>query len=63
MKDDKLVVATRFPLRAVLEQKTLARSTPDAWRVGDKLGTPPHGKMDALGEQEKNDLLAFLMTL
>ena len=44
---EKLVVTTRFPLRAVLEEK----------------GKHPHGTPEALTPEEKNDLLAYLMTL
>jgi DNA-binding beta-propeller fold protein YncE len=43
----QLVTATRFPLRAVLETR----------------GKEPHGEVDALTASEKNDLLAYLMTL
>jgi hypothetical protein len=44
---EKLVVTTRFPLRAVLEQK----------------GKHAHGTPEALTPEEKNDLLAYLMAL
>jgi hypothetical protein len=44
---EKLEVTTRFPMRAVLELK----------------GKKPHGTPDALTPEEKNDLLAYLMTL
>ena len=47
LKDDKLFVETRFPLRAVLDHR----------------GPVPHGLMGELSDVEKNDLLAFLMTL
>jgi hypothetical protein len=47
VKDDKLFVETRFPLRAVLDHR----------------GPIPHGLMGELSDVEKNDLLAFLMTL
>ncbi|HUB05760.1 MAG TPA: PQQ-binding-like beta-propeller repeat protein [Myxococcales bacterium] len=43
----KLTVATRFPARAVLETK----------------GKRPHGNALGLGDKERNDLLAYLMTL
>ena len=45
--DGALVPTTRFPLRTVLEWK------------GDK----PHGNAAALSERERDDLLAFLLTL
>ncbi len=44
---ERLQVTTRFPLRAVLEQA----------------GKKPHGTPGALTPEEKNDLLAYLMTL
>ncbi|WP_426749318.1 MtsA protein [Myxococcus sp. Y35] len=46
VEDDRLVVATRFPLRAVLESSG-----------------PKHGNASALTPEERNDLLAFLLTL
>lgn len=46
VKGDRLVVGTRFPLRAVLENSG-----------------PQHGNAQALTPQERDDLLAFLLTL
>lgn len=46
-KDDKLVVGSRFPLRALLERR----------------GDIPHGNLAVLSPGELNDLLAFLLTL
>lgn len=46
VKEDRLVVGTRFPLRAVLETSG-----------------PKHGDAQALTAEERDDLLAFLMTL
>lgn len=46
VKGDRLVVGTRFPLRAVLE-----------------ISGPQHGNTQALTPQERDDLLAFLLTL
>jgi hypothetical protein len=47
VKDQKLFVETRFPLRAVLDHR----------------GPVPHGLVGELSPKEENDLLAFLMTL
>ncbi len=47
VRDDKLFVETRFPLRAVLDHR----------------GPVPHGQVGQLSKAEENDLLAFLMTL
>jgi hypothetical protein len=46
VKDGRLVVDTRFALRAVLEASG-----------------PQHGNARALAPEERDDLLAFLMTL
>ncbi|WP_224242080.1 NHL repeat-containing protein [Hyalangium gracile] len=46
VKGDRLVVGTRFPLRAVLES-----------------AGPQHGNAQALTPEERDDLLAFLLTL
>ncbi|WP_223752400.1 MtsA protein [Myxococcus sp. RHSTA-1-4] len=46
VKDGRLVVDTRFPLRAVLETSG-----------------PKHGNAQALTAEERDDLLAFLLTL
>ncbi len=46
VKGDRLVVGTRFPLRAVVET-----------------AGPEHGNAQALTPQERDDLLAFLLTL
>lgn len=46
VKGDRLVVGTRFPLRAVVES-----------------AGPKHGQAQSLTPQEKDDLLAFLLTL
>jgi hypothetical protein len=46
VKEDRLVVGTRFPLRAVLETSG-----------------PKHGDSQALTPEERDDLLAFLLTL
>jgi hypothetical protein len=45
--DGSVGVATRFPLRAVLEM----------------YGKPPHGNASALTADERNDLLAYLLSL
>jgi hypothetical protein len=47
VKDGRLYVETRFPLRAVLDHR----------------GPVPHGAVADLTKAEENDLLAFLMTL
>jgi hypothetical protein len=47
VKDGQVVVSTRFPLRWVIEHR----------------GDAPHGAAADLSEQEKNDLLAYLMSL
>jgi len=46
VKGDRLVVGTRFPLRAVLES-----------------AGPQHGNAQALTPQERDDLIAFILTL
>ncbi|WP_241758673.1 MtsA protein [Pyxidicoccus parkwayensis] len=46
VKDERLVVGTRFPLRAVVEASG-----------------PKHGDAQALTPEERDDLLAFLLTL
>lgn len=46
VEGDRLVVGTRFPLRAVIES-----------------AGPKHGQAQSLTPQEKDDLLAFLLTL
>jgi hypothetical protein len=46
VKGDRLVVGTRFPLRAVIESSG-----------------PKHGNAQALTPEERDDLLAFLLTL
>jgi hypothetical protein len=46
VKGDRLVVGTRFPLRAVIENSG-----------------PQHGNAQALTPEERDDLLAFLLTL
>jgi DNA-binding beta-propeller fold protein YncE len=46
VKGDRLVVGTRFPLRAVVES-----------------AGPEHGNAQALTPQERDDLIAFLLTL
>ncbi|WP_224370247.1 MtsA protein [Hyalangium versicolor] len=46
VKEDRLIVGTRFPLRAVIES-----------------AGPQHGNAQVLTPQEKDDLLAFLLTL
>jgi hypothetical protein len=47
VKDGQVVVATRFPLRWVIEHR----------------GDAPHGAVADLTDQERNDLLAYLMSL
>ena len=46
VKDGRLVVETRFPLRALLETSG-----------------PKHGDTRALTPEQRDDLLAFLLTL
>lgn len=45
--DETLAVTTRFPLRTVVEM----------------FGKPPHGNSAALNQQERDDLLAYLLSL
>jgi hypothetical protein len=45
--DGTLSVSTRFPLRAVVEV----------------YGKPPHGNAVALNDAQRNDLLAYLLSL